>query len=128
MRDLGTLGGEMSTARGINANGQVVGYSYDADWNFFAFLWQNGQMVNLGTLGGDWSVADAINGAGQIVGQAYLLGNTEAHAFLYTGGKMRDLGALGGNYSHALALNSTGTEIVGYAYVSIDSGAPHAFL
>jgi probable HAF family extracellular repeat protein len=53
MTDLGDLpgGSDYSYANGINAAGQVVGFS-DASTGDRAFLWQNGSMTNLGDLPG----------------------------------------------------------------------------
>jgi probable HAF family extracellular repeat protein len=57
MTGLGTLpGGSSSLADGINAVGQVVGYS-DSAGGQHAFLWQNGAMTDLGTLPGDSSAS-----------------------------------------------------------------------
>ena len=71
MTDLGTLGGTVSYARGINDSGQVVGYSYTSSGIYHAFLWQNGSMTDLGTLGGTESYAYGINNNGWIVGESY---------------------------------------------------------
>ena len=64
MTDLGTLGGEESTALGINDRGQVVGYGPTTTARYHAFLWEKGVMTDLGTLGGD-SRAYAITTAGR---------------------------------------------------------------
>ena len=63
---IGTLGGENSTAWGINQLGDVVGESQDRSDNIFAFLWtpQNGMV----SLGGNRSYAYAINNSEQVVG------------------------------------------------------------
>ena len=62
MTDLGTLGGSVSVAYGINNGGQIVGESKIASGAFHAVLWENGTMTDLGTLGGPNSVAFGING------------------------------------------------------------------
>jgi probable HAF family extracellular repeat protein len=89
MADLGTLGGDLSYAYGINSSGQVVGYAYTADDTApHAFLYSNGSMTDLNSLidsGSGWALrdAEAINDLGQIVGYgASPSGLT--HAFLLT--------------------------------------------
>jgi probable HAF family extracellular repeat protein len=108
--DLGTLGGEYSSAYAINNAGQIVGYAYTTGSEVFhAFMVVAGQpMVDLGTLGGSYSRAYAINAVGQVVGQAYLAGDASAHAFLYQNGAMKDLDTLGNMDSEALAVNAAG--------------------
>ncbi|MDQ6713068.1 MAG: HAF repeat-containing protein, partial [Candidatus Dormibacteraeota bacterium] len=107
--DLGTLGGRLSFATGINDAAQVVGQSEGAnETGGYAFVWQNGTMTSLGTLGGCSSTAFAINAAADIAGIADTKGNCGAlsHAFLRKGGVMRDLGTLPGDtFSKALAIN-----------------------
>jgi probable HAF family extracellular repeat protein len=113
MQDLGTLGGDFSQAQGINASGQVVGYSYLADnITFHAFLWTaSGGMQDLGAPAGANSVAMAINNAGQIAGYSSSPATSTDriyHALLWTGGVMTNLGTLGGKSSDAMAINDAG--------------------
>ncbi len=84
LRDLGTLGGSVSLAFGLNDAGQVVGSSYLAGGTTsHACLWEPGQgIIDLGTLGGTQSEARRINNSGWIVGWAELPGGND-HAFRY---------------------------------------------
>jgi len=72
IRDLGTLGGVNAEAHGINARGDVVGWSQTADGITHAFARAAGgdAMIDIGTLGGgaDSSVALKINDADEVVG------------------------------------------------------------
>ena len=102
-KDIGSLGlGPDTEATGINASGQVVGYSGHA------FLYSGGTMTDLGTLGSTASIATAINDAGQVVGYD----NLRVRSFLYDAGGMHDLGTLGGSGAEAAAINNSG-QIVG---------------
>jgi probable HAF family extracellular repeat protein len=90
MQDLGTLPGDAnSSAISINDAGEVVGVSFDASFNFRAFLRQSGVMMDLNTLIPADSplqlmVATSINARGQITGIALETSSGEAHAFLAT--------------------------------------------
>jgi probable HAF family extracellular repeat protein len=73
MKDLGTLGGNYSTASALNNLGQVVGDSATATGISHAFLFQNGAMIDLNSLlpqNSGWELWSAfyINEASQIVG------------------------------------------------------------
>lgn len=68
--DLGTLGGQHSTATAINGNGQVVGYSETDPGDTHAFVFDGTTLQDLGTLGGQNSHASGINSYGQVVGEA----------------------------------------------------------
>ena len=71
--DLGTLGGDNSSAYCVNPYGQIVGVAQDASGFFRATLFDptgSGNNIDLGTLGGQNSCAFSINRFGQIVGTA----------------------------------------------------------
>lgn len=128
LTDLGTLGGDFSTANALNNAGQVVGYSYTAAGSERAFLWQSGVITDLGTLPGYTvgSQAYDINSVGQVVGTSSN-GGFSVHAFLWQNGTMTDLGSLlGGNYNAAYDINDAG-QIVGEASTPGDTAA-YAFL
>ncbi len=129
MQDLGTLGGTVSQAFGINAGGQVVGLSYPAGTDsFHAFLYPSpgGPMQDLSTLGGNTSEAHAINAGGQVVGYSTnSSGQNHAFSYPYPGGPMQDLGTLGGTYSYAYGINASG-QVVGGSFAG--NGSYRAFL
>src|SRR5262249_3145644 len=76
--DLGTLGGNESSAFSVNNRGQVVGLAVNKipdPFSFFvtqlrAFLWQDGAMQDLGTLGGPEAFALFVNERGQVAGSS----------------------------------------------------------
>ena len=125
MIDLGTLPGlsstigEFSTARSINDEGQVAGYSDSSTGNDHATLWSGGSIVDLGTLpGGRISFGYGINNAGQVVGTSQIANNSFFHAFLWNGTTMIDLNSvlstsgLGWTLDDAFGINNLG-QIVG---------------
>ena len=128
LTDLGTLGGAISVASGINASGQVSGISDPATGETRGFLYGNGVMTSIGTLGGTGpTFADGINASGQVVGVAFTSSNSAQHAFVYSNGHLTDLGLTGiaSTSNGAVAINDVG-QITGQA--SVGAGRFHAFL
>lgn len=110
-------GAQTLAARGVNANGEVVGISFFFDQTcggFDApFLFDGSTIQELGVCSS--GQGNAINDAGVAVGFLSTPGGT--HAFSYDGA-MHDLGVpTGTSESEALAINASGT-IVGSALAS----------
>jgi probable HAF family extracellular repeat protein len=131
IHNLGTLGGHYSGGSGINASGQVVGYSSVGSTDSHAFRYDGipgagGLMRDLGLLPGSASSsASDVNASGQVAGSTHLSGGVTYHAFRYDGtpgvdGVMRDLGTFGGSYSGATGINASG-QVAGYAYLAGNS-------
>jgi probable HAF family extracellular repeat protein len=139
---LGTLGGNGSAANGINASGEVTGFSYVTKWTppnpdphtqWHAFVYSAGVMRDLGTFGGNFSSGSAINASGQVAGFASLNNLpyplAAQHPFLYSNGVLTDLGTLGGSNGRGLGINASG-QVAGYSELIDAAGNPtsHAFL
>jgi probable HAF family extracellular repeat protein len=86
--DLGALDKVASESRafGINAAGQVVGWSHtDRGGEMHAFLHSNGNMTDLGTFGGRDSFAYGINNAGDVSGSRMPLTGKNTPSSIATG-------------------------------------------
>lgn len=122
IQDLGTGGGNLSVARGINAAGLVVGWVINsAAGTRRAAHWSSGSVTVLP--GGDESRAYGVNDSGVIVGESAGL------AVRWKDGKLEDLNALpttgsGLTLTSARAINKKG-QIVGAA---TSGSAKRAFL
>ena len=140
--DLGILKGQLySRANGVNAMGQVVGFSgRERDsLESRAFVWSSQiGMIDLGTLGGAYAQAYAINDGGYITGasETQRMGPlVTTHAFIYRvpeapfrrHSSMIDLGALGGRSSYGMAINSY-KHVAGYSTITANDERVHAFL
>ena len=124
--DLGTLG-VSSVGYGINAAGQVTGYSLIAgDATNHAFVSTSSGLKDLGTLGGSSSAGVGINAAGQVAGYSSTVGDAATHAFVSTSSGLKDLGTLGGLNSAGYGINAAG-QVTGYSVVAGAAGAD-AFL
>jgi probable HAF family extracellular repeat protein len=114
LKDLGTMGGRNSLAQGINAKGDIVGWSEITSGELHAVLWRQGRFTDLGTLGGTHSVATDINAAGHIVGYSAGRGIGD-QAVIWKDGLITPLANLpGGNGGAAFAINESG-QIAGTA-------------
>ncbi len=125
---LATLGGTNGHAVGINATGQVAGFSNPTgSAAYHATLWNGTTPTDLGTLGGTSSRAEAINDSGQIAAYSDLAGlPVSVHADVWNGTTPTDLGTLGGFYSYAYGINATG-QVAGFSNPT-GSGSYHATL
>ncbi len=116
--DLGTLGGQATVAREMNALGQVVGYSLLASGERHAFLWSGGTLTDLAP-GGGHSEAWGVNASGQAVGLAAFTGRSSFNAATFTGGVAQDLG----KFSQAQAV-AVGVSALGDIAVRATTPAP----
>jgi len=113
---LGTLGGGVSFATGVSADGRVVvGEARNAAGQNHAFRWENGAMQDLGTLGGNRSGAASVSADGRVVVGVSDNAFGYARAFRWENGIMQDLGTLGGRESVAMDVTADGRVVVGAA-------------
>jgi len=120
--DLGTLGGDDSSAQGINDLGEVCGWSAREDGSYEAFIYKNSTLSGLGMpIDATDSFAFGINEKGEVVGFAKSASGNE-RAVLFMEGEITDLNTLiplasGGEkgfteLNRAVAINESG-QIVG---------------
>jgi probable HAF family extracellular repeat protein len=70
MLDLGTLGGNESTALALNTNDEVVGDADTAEEELHAFRYAQGRMQDINPAQAMESKAYSLNATGEIIGQA----------------------------------------------------------
>jgi len=106
--DLGTLGGDLSVAFGLNGSDEVVGYSnVKKGGAFHGFVWKKGVLKDIGALPPSYpnSVAQAINEKGCVVGDVFagdlykplFEGGSfgpSSHGILYSDGVLIDINTL----------------------------------
>ncbi|MDH5446599.1 MAG: hypothetical protein OEY52_13685 [Gammaproteobacteria bacterium] len=91
-----------SSARGINADGVIVGH-----FNNRPVIWSNGERVEIGGVAAGYGSADDINALGEVVGQVQI--NYQPRAFVYQAGESRLLNGLNAyTYTRAYAINNHG--------------------
>jgi len=110
--DLGTLGGNYSSARAISANGLVTGIASDASGADQAFVYALGHMQGLSDQGASQAGGNGVNASGEVA--AFDQETTSGRALRYENGRMRYLGDLGGGTATAFAINVQGN-VVGSA-------------
>jgi len=90
MTDLGTLGGNDSEGRAINASGEVVGWAQTTAGSSDSALWSGGKVTDLTAAGLSGSVA-WINDSGQIVGTDAIGSTGDSQPFLDSNGTVTQL-------------------------------------
>ncbi|HUO11109.1 MAG TPA: hypothetical protein VM008_22605 [Phycisphaerae bacterium] len=93
-----------AVAMGINASGQVTGFS--AGPLMQAFVFRNGLGTSLGTLGGTLSLGYGINNAGAVAGYVWTSGGVD-QGFVYSGGETTATASSDGDISLS-AINGSG--------------------
>src|SRR5215469_4005547 len=108
-------GGTLTTARGINNHGEIVG-SYSATPPRHALLIQGGQFIPIdptSVLGTHYSEAYKGNDRGDVVGQ-YIGDDGFRHGFLLRKGVLTTLDFPGASDTYAFGINESGTVVGGW--------------
>lgn len=112
-------------AAGINAHGEVVGWSAVAGGEVHAAAWRDRKPRDLRPFGGPFGLATAVNDRGDVAGLA-ITADLKLRGFLIRKGRAIDLGTLRGcEYSGASGLSANG-DVVGWS--ANDDRSFYAFL
>jgi probable HAF family extracellular repeat protein len=113
VEDLGTLSGDAtSVAMGINATGQVVGWSGSVATRAFVSTDGAGMVALAAPAGRPVTTARAINDSGAVAGNASTGGSDIGQAVRWTGGVPDAFGTLGtGLFSDARSIDSAGVTV-----------------
>jgi probable HAF family extracellular repeat protein len=111
-------------ARGVNNQGEVVGYYLDQQPRIRGFKWKNGSFGALDFPGAGLTVPSKINDSGEVVGY-FIDGTGFPHGFSYINGRWTRIDFPGSTDTIALGTNSVG-DIVG-AY-DVTQPITHGFI
>ena len=130
--DLGSFGDPRAAGTGVNERDQVVGRRFDAQFNYQAFLYDGGAIVDLGTATGSaGGVANGINNRGDIVGTDNDSGRQPVMGWIGRPGALTSLQSLLVDGScflaiDALAVNDSGA--IAARALACDVGSFRAYL
>ena len=118
--DIGLPAASTSLATGINAAGQVSGFSTTITNSTRAWRYTPGVgTVDLGTFGGADTRALSLNNAGQVSGYSTDT-NGMAHGFIFSGGGLTDIGGFGaGADVFPQHINAAG-QVAGFSFITND--------
>ncbi|MGD1716193.1 DUF3466 family protein [Dapis sp. BLCC M172] len=118
LTDLGTLGGHLCVAKGINDSAQIVGYSITSSGQRRAFIWSPNQgMEDIDTLSDTSTCAYSINDYGQMVGY-FVSDSGQRKAFIWDETKgFQNINTESNSFSEAYGINNFG-QVVGCAISS----------
>jgi probable HAF family extracellular repeat protein len=111
--DLGTFGGDVSTALDVNSSGMVTGGAGDAGQVLHPFVYNNGRMS---LISGESGAASSINDAGHVVGNI----GADVDAFFFDGHAIKSIGKLDGAAIIPYGINNKDL-VVGTAFNGLDS-------
>ena len=131
--DLGSFGGPRAAGLSINEHDQVVGYMWDPEIRYHAFLYDGGVITDLGTATGKpgfGAAAVAINNRGDIAGYDHD-GGLPADGWVGRPGALRTITSqlVDGSCFHAIEvidMNDRG-QILGRG-IECDRGSPHSYV